>query len=158
MTVFTYVVGQGASFRVVACPGSRHDAYFEETDNCGGCSTPTPAVWWLNAIDPTTTPVKFAQLITIDIHSALYFMESPDAMFEFTEEGYDGPPMASIGDRVILVPPSSTELLMQDCANWLTNEMDEETIAESGLTRTEFGVKDLMTGDEIEDAFKDLLG
>jgi hypothetical protein len=152
--VFVWVKGQGATLKVVAVPGSDHAMYMEETDNCYGCSMPTPALWQFTAIDPGSFPFKVAQAWTLDVHAALHWMSNPDSIFEFTGTEYDGPPMATIGDQVTLVPEfTSAELVLQDCVEWLAQEMDAEMLEESGLSASGMRVNELVDGDSLADSF-----
>lgn len=154
--IFTYVWirGQGASLRVVACPGSDHAMFMYETDECNGCSQPTPAIWHLTAIDPGVFPFKIAEVHTIDVHAALEFIQNPEAIFEFTDPEWDGVGMASFGDRVTLVPEfTSSELVFRDCVEWLGSQLDEDQRDGSGLDISGLRITDLVSGDVLADAF-----
>ena len=155
---YTWVKGQGATLRVVAVPGSDHAMYLEETDNCYGCSMPTPALWHFVCIDPGVFAFKVAQVYTLDVHAALHWLANPDSVFEFTDPDYEGVPMATFGDQVTLVPEfTSGELLLQDCVEWLAQEMTPEMLAESGLNASGMTVSELVDGDALAEAFKNFL-
>jgi hypothetical protein len=154
MFTYVWIKGQGASLRVVSVPGSDHAMFLYETDNGGGCSQPTPAVWHLMAIDPSVFPFKVAEVHTIDVHAALEFIQNPDAIFEFTEPGWDGVGMASFGEQVTLVPEfTSSELVFRDCVEWIGSQLDEDERDSSGLNVSGVRVADLVSGDVLADAF-----